>query len=94
MSKPDTKKKRKQFAKEESMIRKVFLDCEPMSFPTPDDEYDCLVHHLISILHSGGSQQDIAAKIKDKFEHHFGIFISDKEIDSIAQKVWDCGKAE
>jgi len=91
MSKPETKKKRKQFAKEEAAIRKIINIWEPIGFTTPEDEYDCLVHHLLSILNSGGNQQEVAAKIEKEIKNHFGLSqFPKKEITAIANKVWTC----
>jgi hypothetical protein len=89
MSKPETNKKRKQIAKEEAAIRQVINAWQPIGFPMPEDEYDCLVHHLLSVLNSGGSQQDVAAKIKNDIENHFGLSpFPEKEISIVAERVW------
>lgn len=91
MSKPEAKKRRKQFAKEECAIRKIINDWKPIGFPTPEDEYDCLVHQLLSILHSGGTQQEIAAKIKSVLQDYFGLSrFPEKEISAVADRVWNC----
>jgi len=91
MSKPEKKKRRKQFAKEEAAIRQIINTWKPIGFRTPVNEYDCLVHHLLSVLDSGGNQQDLAAKLKNELKNHFGLGpFPEKEITAIADKVWAC----
>ena len=93
MSKPETKKRRKQCAKEEFAIRQIINDWKPIGFPTPNDEYDCLVHHLLSVLNSNGNQQDVSEKMKDELKNHFGLrSFPEKEIYAIADKIWACWK--
>jgi len=95
MSKPETKNRRKRFAKEETAIRKIINDWKPIGLQAPDDEYDCLVHHLLSVLHSGGNQQDVAAKIKSELKNHLGLSsFSENEISVVADKVWNCWQNE
>jgi hypothetical protein len=91
MSKQKTKLRRKRFAKEESEIRKIVYEWQPIGLPTPEDEYDCLVHHVISILHAGGNHDDVAYKIKYELENHFGLYsISMYDINIIAGKIFNC----
>lgn len=91
MSKPETKKKRKKFAVEEAAIREIINAWKPIGCSTPEDEYDCLVHHLISLLHLGGNRKDIFVKIRYELENHFGITPpSRKEITAVADKIYVC----
>jgi hypothetical protein len=91
MSKPETKNKRKQFAKEEAAIRQIINAWRPIGFQTPENEYDYLVHHLLSVLNSGGNHHDVAAKIRNELENHFGVSpFPEKEITAVADKVWVC----
>ncbi|MEN6320405.1 MAG: hypothetical protein ABFD82_16840 [Syntrophaceae bacterium] len=90
MSKRKTKLRRKRFAKEESAIRRIIYEWQPIGLPTPEDEYDCLVHHVISILHARGNHDDVAYKIKYELENHFGLrSISTNDINIIAGKIFD-----
>jgi hypothetical protein len=95
MSRPETKKKRKKFAKHESAIRKIINNWPPIGCKTPDDEYDCLVHHLLSVLNSGGKKKEVAVRIKQELEHHFGLrHVRKKEVSSTADKIWKWWKGE
>jgi len=73
MSRPPTRLKRKRIFTEESAIRRIIQDWQPLGFPVPEDEYDCLVLQLIGLKHAGGSGDDVVLKIKDEIEDHFGL---------------------
>lgn len=91
MSKRATRAKRKRFAEEEAAIRKVISEWGPIGFPVPDDEYDCLVHQLLSLLHAGGNRDDVAGKIEEELRDHFGLSsVSSRGIASVAGRVWSC----
>ena len=52
----------------------------------PDDEYDCLVHHIISSLHRGDS--DIAGLIYREMNDHFGLSVRQEEADKVSIIDW------
>jgi len=94
MSRLESKNKRKQFETEEHALRNIFNEWQPIGFSTPEDEYDCLVHNLLSVLHAGWEKRDIAARIKKEIEHHFGLVsVQAKEIESVTNKIWEWWKS-
>ena len=94
MSKLESKNKRKQFKIEDHALRNIFNEWQPVGFTSPEDEYDCLVHNMLSVLHAGGEKRDIAARIKKEIEHHFGMgSIQAKEIESVTNKIWEWWKS-
>lgn len=91
MSRHKTRLRRQQFSNEEAAIREIMHQCAPVAFPAPEDEYDCLVHQLISLLHAGGTQDDLACRIRDEMESHLALsLLPANGIDAIAGEVLRC----
>ena len=83
------RKKRKQFAAEARSVRDILNEWEPIGFVTPEDEYDCLVHRVLSVLHGGGAKHELAAKIKSELQHHFGLGpFPVAEISPAVDRIW------
>jgi len=90
MDKANRKMRRKEFAAEERAVRDILNEWEPIGFSTPEDEYDCLVHRVLSVLHGGGTKDELAAKIKFELEHHLGLKpFPAKKISPAVDWVWN-----
>jgi len=75
-------------------LRNIFNEWQPVGFISPEDEYDCLVHNLLSVFHAGGEKRDIVARIEKEIKHHFGLgFIQAKEIESVTNKILEWWKS-
>ena len=89
MSRSESNDKRKQFRIEERAVLDNLNDWEPIGITTPDDEYDCQAHHLLSILHTDALQANLKDKIRDEIWNHFDLQdIPETEIETVAHKIW------
>ncbi|MHC4143928.1 MAG: hypothetical protein ACYSUD_04020 [Planctomycetota bacterium] len=62
---------------------------DPIGCQPPEDEYDCLNHHILSELQRGGSILDVKSTISDQLRHHFGLSgIPESEISTITNTIW------
>jgi len=81
------KEKLKKFKAEEETVRQILNDWEPIE-GSPEDEYDCLVHRLISTLHKGEeTTKSISSLISNELKQHFGVEIPDEEIDTVSKEI-------
>ena len=64
------KEKKKLIKLEETEITKILNDWDPIP-SSPEDEYDCLTHKIISRLHGGASEKDIEILIGGEIINHF-----------------------
>jgi len=79
---------KRQVKAESAAVRQVLLSWDPIGVGgTPEDEYDCLVDRIVSALHQGKTEQDIAAVISSELTHHFGVSAPDEEILKVAGQV-------
>ena len=74
------------FKKHEHAMRNILheyflVDC-------PLEEYDCLIHHILSILFNNGSKEDLKSMIETEISEHFGLSINNKQINTIVAEVW------
>jgi hypothetical protein len=84
MSKPKQKRRRDEFTVEEAKVRALLNEWDPIP-GSPDHEYDCLTHSLISALHRGAQHQEIAVLIRRHLSEHMGINEPQEEIDRVAE---------
>lgn len=87
---------RKRIKSEETILRKIVNLYDPLGLCChPEDEYDDLVHNLISLLHRGG--EDLETNVFDLLKGY-----SDEQLKSIHEmaattkeilKWWDYHKA-
>jgi len=74
---------------EERAVRDILNEWEPIGFPTPENEYDCLVHLVLSVLHVSGTKHELEATIKFELEHHFGLRpFPAKEVKPAVDRIW------
>ena len=87
MSRPEQKRRRGQFKADEAKVRAMLNEWNLIA-GSPDDEYDCLTHCLISHLHRGARRQQIAVVIKRHLSQHMAINAPQKDIDRVAELIW------
>ena len=89
MKRSEKKNRLRQFRKDEQALLDILNEWEPIGFRTPPDEYDCLAHHVLSLLHSGCSLEKLVDKIRTEIYTHFCLTdIPASEIKETAQKIW------
>ena len=86
-SREEKRRRRKAFKIEKKAIRNILNDWDPIS-GSPWNEYECLVHWILSLLHRGGTKIEISSLIKDKLEHHFGLNGDKDQIEIVSGKIW------
>ena len=86
MSKQDAKRRVKV---ECAAVRSILLAWDPIGTGnSPEDEYDCLVDHIVSAVHQGRTEaKDIAAVISSELTDHFGVTASEESILRVAEHV-------
>jgi hypothetical protein len=87
MSKPEQKRQRHEFKAEEAKVRALLNKWDPIA-GSPDDEYDCLTHSVISRLHHGAQHHEIAVLIKRHMSEHIGINTPQEQIDQVVEAIW------
>jgi len=95
MANADRKHRRDEFKHEEAELRMLLNEWDPIP-GSPDDEYDCLVHDLLSHLHRGVTREELAGLIDVHSQHHFGAACSPQELAVAADNVWQwwCKRTE
>jgi hypothetical protein len=71
---------------EEIEITKILNEWDPIP-SSPEDEYDCLTHQIISKLHNGASEKDIEILIGSEITNHFGIEEEKDTIKEVSNKI-------
>lgn len=83
----DKKAMKNQIKKEAQSIREILNQWDPLG-GSPEDEYDCLVDHVLSALHRGMTDStDLARLIKSELNDHFGIDLSKEVVFDIAELI-------
>lgn len=72
---------------EEQTIRTLMNEWDPIP-GSPADEYDCLVHHILGLLHQNAAKNQLRSMIQSELVCHFGLHPSNQEIDAITEKIW------
>jgi hypothetical protein len=72
---------------EEIEITKILNDWDPIP-SSPEDEYDCLTHKIISRLHDDASEKDIETLIGGEIIHHFGVEEEKDTIKEVSNKIF------
>ena len=91
MTRPQRRARRSSFRSEESDLRAIVRELGPMDADgLPEDEYDCLVHHLLSALHRGVAREGLGEEVKSHLRGHFGFdaLESSETADRIAAATW------
>jgi len=95
MADADRKRRRDQFKREEGELRMLLNERDPIP-GSPDDEYDCLVHDLLSHLHRGVTREDLLGVIGVHSKDHVGAAHSPRGLAMFADSVWQwwCKRTE
>lgn len=88
MTRSDKEWKRRRFKVEEAAVRAIFNEWDPIA-ESPEDEYDCLVHELISKLHHGATRDELDRHIQAQFREHFGLPQHAETTRAVADQVWN-----
>ena len=72
MSGASHKNQKRRFNREEQFVRGALNEWDLIP-GSPEDEYDCLVHHILSALHAGANQEDLEMLIEEEMSNHFGL---------------------
>lgn len=65
---------RKRVRRERPQLRALINDWNPIGVGgLPEDEYDCLVDHILSKLYAGATGPDLANLLETELDGHFGI---------------------
>jgi hypothetical protein len=80
--------RRSAFRSEEADLRAIVREFGPVSEGMPDDEYDCLVHCMLSCLHRGASRDGLAQAIDDHIREHLGLTGGLPGPDPLVDPVW------
>jgi hypothetical protein len=88
MTNNQAKPRQHEFKSEERVIRDILNKWNPIE-GSPEDEYDCLVHHILSGLHRGAKAEGVRLIMTDELANHFGITVSEEELIPVAQDIGD-----
>jgi hypothetical protein len=87
MSNPERKGRRNGFKHEELIVRAMLNQCAPIP-GSPDDEYDCLAHAILSHLHRGGSREELKPLIRNHAQQHFDAVGPSGALQVLEDKIW------
>lgn len=79
LSNSQIRKRKKEFKDVFKLVQKKVNLWDPLGFiagGAPNDEYNCITIHLISLLKQGKSQEEIYEFIIHELDHHFGMGIN------------------
>ncbi len=88
MSKRLNRAAKKRIKVEEAAVREILNRWQPIP-GAPEDEYECLVHHLLSHLHADAESgpDKIAGWISEEMQDHFGLDISAKAAVGVSRQI-------
>lgn len=72
----------------EKQIRQILLAWNPIGFPVPDDEYDCLVHTVLSSWFQRQSKEQLRELIARELTDHFGLPDALPGVDAVVEQVF------
>lgn len=89
MDRREKRRRRRQFADDVRALRGILHEWEPIGIRTPADEYDSVVHRVLSILYAGG-EDEVVSRIEQELEGDFGGgFTPEGEIRLVAGTMWE-----
>jgi hypothetical protein len=78
---------RQQFKKYEADMRALFREhCDPLPL-TPDDEYDCLIDQVLSLLERETTQAEVEKLVSSEFSNHFGLTVDPNETIKVSSEI-------
>jgi len=93
MSKKVVKTRRDAFKADEEAVRTILNRWDPIA-GSPEDEYDCLVHRILSALHEGANRTELKNHIEHELTHHFGIRTELSEVEGVVKQVSEWWQAK
>ena len=85
-------KEKKIIKNEEAALKDIFHRWDPImsGFPlnSPMDEYDCLIHKIISNLHLGINEKDLNNLISEEIKNHFHLNEPQHKIQKVSNEIW------
>ena len=95
MKHTERKQQRDAFKRNEAGLRAILNEWDFIG-GAPEDEYDCLTHHLLSALERQGSDvEGITGVITRECTEHFWVEVSSKDAKTVAIKIvrwWKDGR--
>jgi hypothetical protein len=81
---------KKQARSLEKQVRQILLAWNPIGkgFPVPADEYDCLVHKILSSLFQRQSKEQLRELIARELTDHFGIPDALPGVDAVVEQIF------
>jgi hypothetical protein len=83
-----TRALRRQIRSLEKQIRQILLAWNPIGFPVPADEYDCLVHKVLSSSFRRQSKEQLRELIARELTDHFGLPDALPGVDAVVEQVF------
>ena len=82
--------RKKQVQSLEKQIRRILLAWNPLArgLPVPADEYDCLVHQIVSSRFQRRSKEQLRELIARELIHHFGLPDALPGVDAVVDQVF------
>jgi hypothetical protein len=76
--------------------QKLFAEWGPIGFPTPIDEYDCMVGPALRLLEEGASAEQLSAYFEKELSEHFGLTVRPGAVAEFSETLvrWYRGKRE
>lgn len=87
MKSDEKKKLKKKLKGHEKAIRAVLNEWDPIP-GSPENEYDCLVHKILTMLYQGVSKNELESMLQSELIDHFGLDASREKVKVLVEKVW------
>ena len=82
---------KREIRERSAQLRALICEWDPIgvmgSFGCPRDEYDCLVHLLLTLLDSGAGKEEIARHLRREIHEHFGLTAIKCDFSAVADRV-------
>ena len=88
---------RTNLREQEALLRAMINAWDPIGLiacGTPEDEYDCITHRVLGLLHSQADAAAISKSLATFLPYHFGSAPSAPEIEAFAVKATEAWAAE
>ena len=87
---PSTRSLKKQMRSREKQVRQILLAWNPtgLGFPVPADEYDCLVHKILSSWFRRQSKEQLRELIARELTGHFGLPDALPGVNAVVKQVF------
>jgi hypothetical protein len=86
MTRGDRAARRSTFTRDEAALR-VLLNPGGACADAPADEFDCLVHHVLSVLYREPSIEAVSAVLARECSDHLALICSASAVDSVARRI-------